>query len=433
MLSVDAVAADNKNHCAAEVPVATTAARVWRAEVKSEFANYWPVVLGGAVCFGVGFAAFGFVSSLFLPKLSKEFGWSYAAISASAIGYLLASLILPAIGMLIDRIGARMIVVTSYVLLTGGYVAMTFIDERLWLYYTVLFTTLCFGAATGPMAFARAVAARFEAGRGLALALVLAGAVIVSMPLVPLVSHVVETWGWRAAFWVLAALAMVVGAPVSAMVLSTRPRAASNGAAEPSAPDGILFGEAMRQPRFWFLFAGIFFTGLPCAGFAGHASPLLMEKGFSPAAAALGISLLSFSVLFGRLVTGALIDHYWAPLVAAVILSFAALGACLLALHGLPVWLTLAGILLLGTALGAELDLLSYATAKYFGMRNYGAIYSVGYIGVCAAIPTGAIIAGAVHDRFGNYAPSLWIGMVSLLAGAALYLRLGPYPQREVA
>jgi hypothetical protein len=72
-----------------------------------------------------------------------------------------------------------------------------------------------------------------------------------------------------------------------------------------------------------------------------------------------------------------LIDLLPVRLVAAGVFAFTAIG--ILALDRIGVRAAPLTALGLGFALGAEVDLMGYCTARYFGFRDYGAIYGVQY------------------------------------------------------
>jgi cyanate permease len=86
-------------------------------------------------------------------------------------------------------------------------------------------------------------------------------------------------------------------------------------------------------------------------------------------------------------------------------------------------------ILLLGFAGGVEVDLLPYLTARYIGVRSYGAIYGTlfGLFALGAGI--GPTLIGWSFDRFNSYSQILTVCAGLLLLAALLLLCLGRYPQ----
>ena len=83
---------------------------------------------------------------------------------------------------------------------------------------------------------------------------------------------------------------------------------------------------------------------------------------------------------------------------------------------------------MIGLAAGAELDMLAFMTARYFGMKNYGAIYGVQFGFFAVGSGFAPAIFGAVFDNVGGYGPILLISAVCFVVGSVLLLLLGRYP-----
>jgi MFS family permease len=63
----------------------------------------------------------------------------------------------------------------------------------------------------------------------------------------------------------------------------------------------------------------------------------------------------------------------------------------------------------LGFAVGAEVDLIGYFTARYFGMLNYGAIYGLLYSVFIFGAAIAPLYTGYIWDVTGNYDLALLI------------------------
>jgi MFS transporter, OFA family, oxalate/formate antiporter len=128
-------------------------------------------------------------------------------------------------------------------------------------------------------------------------------------------------------------------------------------------------------------------------------------------------------------VVGYLLDRLWAPMIGAASLGLAALGVGLLALD-LPTWeILLLSACLIGVAAGAELDLMSYLTARYFGMAHYGKIYGCLFAGFSVTAGFAPSLFGKVYDATGSYDPILTASIGFLILAALLLLPLGAYPE----
>ena len=86
-----------------------------------------------------------------------------------------------------------------------------------------------------------------------------------------------------------------------------------------------------------------------------------------------------------------------------------------------------AGSFLVGFGLGAEVDLIPYLTARYFGLRAFGKIYSSAFAAFALAGALGPLIMGAGFDKTGSYRTPLVAFAAATLLAAALLTRLGAY------
>jgi MFS family permease len=399
------------------------------ADVRDEFARGWKAVLAGALALGVGTSLYGYLSSLFLRSVSQDFGWTYTQASLSILVVAASALFMPLVGVLVQRWGTRKASGLSYVLLAIAYLVLTQSPGDLLIYHLLFFMAMLVGAATGPLAISYLINQWFDKGRGLALAAALSGASLMPIALAPMMGALIHDHTWRGGFVAMAALALFVGLPAVLLGFQDRvaPRASTSNTGE-SAP-GLEAAAVYRTARFWVLCSTIFLVGAPVIGVANQLQSIGVARGLDATLAATLISAFAAGVLAGRMVTGYLIDRFWAPGVGACVLLVAACGATALTVDSLDPAMLLLAVGVFGMAQGAELDLMAYLTARYFGLRSYGAIYGSVNIAFAVSLPVGALSFGYVYDTVGTIDPALWSAAVLLIISAALLLCLGPYPR----
>jgi hypothetical protein len=178
----------------------------------------------------------------------------------------------------------------------------------------------------------------------------------------------------------------------------------------------------------WSSYAAVWLSRIPMLGCLVHTTAMLSHRGIPAQTAALGSSLVGAAVLLGRVGTGYLLDQLFAPRVAAVFFAGTALGIILLWLGTTP--LAFAGAFLVGLGLGAEVDLIAYLISRYFGLRDFGKIYSFAFAAFVLAGALGPLLMGASFDRTGTYRGALTIFLAATLVAAVLMFRLGPYRYR---
>ena len=166
-------------------------------------------------------------------------------------------------------------------------------------------------------------------------------------------------------------------------------------------------------------------------GFSGigpNLLPSLTDDGFSREQAASVQSVFGLSIIIGRVVVGYLVDRLWAPGVAAFCLAIPAAGAAML--HGKQSLETAAlAAFLIGFAAGAELDLMAFLAARYFGLAHYAKIYSILYATLAVCSGTAPMVFASVYDATGSYDLGYSIASVLFGVSVALILLLGRYPQ----
>jgi MFS family permease len=398
------------------------------AGAAGEFATRWPVLLGATLGIGVGVIALPTPAiGVFMRALQAEFGWTRTEISLGPT-ILIAGLALasPLLGWVADRIAAAWISGVSLAALALSFVTFSQLGPDIRLYYAtfaLMAVTAC-GAAT--LVYARVVSANFVRGRGLALGLAMVGngltGILLPLLLVPYAAEV----GWRQGFLALAILVAVAAPAVAFLMSRSRPQALAVDAGGEVA--GISFDHAVRGRTFWVMALAFALIPLGAGGLSLHLLALLADAGVPPATAGAIAGTGGLALIVGRVLTGWLIDRAFAPYVAAGMMAISAgcLGA--MGLIGAPAgWL---GAVAIGLSIGAELDLIGYLTARYFGLRAYGRIYGLLYAAVLAGSAASPLAYGRIADLTGGYAVALYGAAGVLALAAVLFLALRRFPSR---
>jgi MFS transporter, OFA family, oxalate/formate antiporter len=138
------------------------------------------------------------------------------------------------------------------------------------------------------------------------------------------------------------------------------------------------------------------------------------------------LALTGVGIFVGRLLTGLLLDRMHAPYVGS--LFFVAGAAGLGILQGAQSSsAVLAASTLVGLALGAEGDLLSYLVRVYLGLHDFGKNYGIAFAGYGLGAVVGPVAAGRYLDATGDYSLLLVMAAGALVVACALLLTLGRY------
>jgi MFS family permease len=400
----------------------------------TEFRNGWRVLLLALVGVGTSVSAaplyaFG---ALVLP-LQEAFGWSRGEIQAAMTFQFAAAVVaLQFAGGLNKRWGLRRVTLLSLPLLAVAYLLLTLNRGSLWQFYAG-FTLLAFaGLGTMQVTWTQLVNLWFERNRGLALAIILCGTGLAAMVLPSAVTWATAQWGWRAGFWLLASMPLLVTLPLALFWLRSPfdlgAGRAGAAALRQATLVGMSFRQALGQGRFWIVNAALLLAVMAVVGMVTNAVPIMRDYGLSAAEASRAFGAFGVSLVVGRIAVGYLIDRLWAPGVALVVLSMPSIGCYLYATAGAdPAMLTL-GSMLIGLGAGAEMDLAAFLVARYFGMRDYSRIFSLHLGIVSAGSSLAPLLFAQLLDRTGSYSAMLAWCAVSFALGALLLPALGRYP-----
>lgn len=402
-------------------------------EADGEFRRGGAVLFAAVVGVGSGLAAIPFYTfGVFAPHLVRAFGWSQAEIMTGLMITTLVVLITaPLAGMLCDRIGTRRIALISTALFGLSLLLLATLNGSLTQFYALWALASVAGSGTLPITFTRTVNNWFDRHRGLALGIAMIGMGLFGILCKPLLAWIIGSYGWRAGYLSLGALPLLVALPLLAIAFREPEIAIAAGRASGfSGHAGITRRGALRQWRFWLIVAILPPLSFALAGTPPNLESLLADKGISPAAIVTLTPLVGFASIFGRLIGGFLLDRFWAPAVAFVILSLPVASYQILGAGTLDPAMAGLAVFLIGFALGIEYDVIAYLTSRYFGLRHYAAIYSLFYVCFTTGAGLAPLIFGMIRDRAHSFDPALGACAVILPAAAAGFLLLGRYPQR---
>jgi len=391
----------------------------------------WRVLLGSMIGIGVGIIALpGPAVMVTMRSLQDEFGWTRAEISLGPT-ILLTTLafVAPVLGWVSDRVGAAKIVVVSLGALSACLFAFSQMGASLVVYYGIFVVLGVLGCGAATIVYARAISLTFVRMRGLALGLAMVGNGLtgIFLPIV-LAPYAVEH-GWRAVFSVLALVSFLAMPVIGFLLRRIEPQAAPVVRINPDLIAGKTFAEGLRDRVLWIMALCFLLIPLSAAGLQLHFMAYLSDAGIKPTTAGFIGGTMGVTLIVGRVLTGYLIDRFFAPLVGAALMLVCA--ACM-AIQG--VWgvsAALLGALAIGLSIGAELDLIGYLVSRYFGMKAYGRIYGLMYTMVLAGSSLSNIAYGLILDATGAYTNALYTSSGLFALSAALFMmmrRFAPMP-----
>lgn len=363
-----------------------------------------------------------------MEPLLDEFGWSTLALAAAfSFRSEVSAVASPVAGFLVDRFGPRSVMAAGVVVVAGGLVWLSTVGE-LWTFYASVClvsvgTTFCSSQSS-----AIVIARWFRRQRSRALTFVTVGGAISGLT-VPLLALTVSSLGWRAALMWWAAGTVAVCLPMTALVKNHPEEKGLRPDGDPPPAEaspvggpvrgGLTLREAIRTRAFWFLALAMALSNFGTVVPFILLIPALSRAGFGPEISAMAAAAIPLVSLPGRVLFGFRGDYSDKRKLMAVGFGLQAVGIGLLAVAtSLP--LLIVFVVVFGTGFGAPLPLRSGIQADLFGLASLGSIQGMVNLATTLGGFFGPVVAGALVDLTGSYAP----GFLAVAVAPALAVPL---------
>jgi MFS family permease len=349
----------------------------------------------------------------------------------------------PIVGHLLDRYGPKPIMLAAVLLMGVGYLLLSQVNSYalfLIVYLGVISLAHAGGFMHAPMVL---INTWFIRHRARAITISSAAFGLGGVLVAPILSVIVQTWGWRWGAAIGGFLFLVIGVPLS---LTVRRSPESIGllpdgdapASLQAGKDGqelaiqsevdVTVAEALRSFAFWgsVLAAGI--RNGSYHAISVHFVPLMVWKGLSQSEAALLLSVYAFLGMASTLLLGWFADKTNKPRLTAVIL-FAGAAAMFLLIFGRSLW-TLCLFTMFFALVETTFPLGWAVVGDLFGRKHYAKIRGYMVLFYTWGGVLGPVIAGAIFDRWATYEPLLWSLVGVFVVAGLLFASLNRSWQR---
>lgn len=380
----------------------------------------WIIVAAGGV---IGCVAIGCLFSLpvFIIPIAEETGWSRTGISAAmTIAFIAMAVGSMVWGMLSDRYGPRIVVLTGALILSVSLYGLSFVTSLA--AYQAIYGVLIGGSMAAFFAPMMAtVTGWFDTHRSLAVSLVSAGMGMAPVTMSPLAAWLIAHHDWRTSYQIIAVIAALVLVPLS--LLLRRPPALAAGAA--ATPAGDLPGQQAMTTRTALVsapFIVLALTNFFCC--ATHSGPIFHTVSYAiscgiPAMTAVTIyGVEGLAGMAGRLGFGVLADRFGAKLLLVaglLVQAFGALGYFFA--HDLAAFYSVAAVF--GFVYAGTMPLYAVLARENFPLRMMGTIIGGTAMAGSLGMATGPIFGGWIFDHTGNYS---WLYIASFGMGLGAFL-----------
>jgi MFS family permease len=411
--------------------------------------RYYPWVVIGIACLTVG-VAFGARNAfaVFLVAVIEEFHWSRGLASgALMLGSVLWTLSAPVIGILLDRIGPRVVLPGGAILMAIGFVVSGFADSVVE-FYIGMGVFMGVGFAALPMTSqATFLSNWFIRKRGMAIGTAASGIGLGILFIVPWTQWLISTYGWRAAYFILAGLLGLIVAPLNYLFQRQRPDemnlkpdfgdappARSATRVKTAHTGGPSLKEALRTWRFWAFAMGVLAGAIPLHMVLIHQVAAVSDAGFSKELAALGLGLIGLFTAPAMILMGLLADRIGRQ--ASYLLGSAGLMAGIFFLMMISdanrAWLLYLFPPFVAVGFSSRQSLYPTIAADLFHGKSFGAIIGAISLFIGAGAGIGPWLGGVIYDWTGSYREAFWVAQAAAFVSVIfIWLAGAREPDRE--
>ncbi len=371
--------------------------------------------------------------SVFLDPIGKDLGISNASLaSAYGIATLAAAFLLPHMGRLIDKMGARKALVLIVIAL--GLACLFFGAAANFLWLAGGFALLrFFGQGSLMMGCANLVSQWFSKSRGLAMSLMALGfgASMAIHP--PLAQYLVNEMGWRNAWFIMGIITWMFMLPPLLLLAFDKPEDVKlrpdgevplqdeNQEGEEPVITGLTLSEALKTSTFYLLAISWFAVGMLITTLHFYQVKVMTDQGLSQEAAASLFAISAFTMVGMMPVVGRMFDKMRTRYVIALALFVT--GVNLIGITFVTSFST--GViyaLLFGLNNALSMTMFGYVWPRYFGRKHLGSIQGTGQmVGVFGA-SLGPLPVGLAYDYLGD--PTLTFQLLALYPFVAAFLAI---------
>lgn len=365
--------------------------------------------------------------TLFDSSLLNEFGWSRGTLKFNGfLNLFCAALIVPFMGVVIDKYGIKPSLIFGLLLLSVCLFAYSLIQDHMQMYgIHVVFAFALATAGTLPVVIL--VTQNISSHRGLALGIALAGTSLGGFILPLIIPSLIENIGWRQTFKFEALVPLIIAGLVLLFIKNKK-----NSDKEEKKTDDLVevtFADALKTKEFWFLSTIGFFTYYSIMAVYGNLFLYLTELDFSTKDAGYALSIFSIVIVSAKFASGALTEKINKYTLFRIQVAIMLIGAVFFAFNtNTSVWIA---ILLFGVGWGGMYTLINFIIITAFGVNAAGKIGGTISTFESMGAGLGIWLSGLIADKTGNYSFSFWIVAAFLVIALTISFFIRPVAKKK--
>ena len=348
-------------------------------------------------------------------------------------GTLIGSLFAIGIGRFIDRLGDRL-VLTAVAAALGIVVCVMSTVHGFWALAMAITLTRGLGQSALSVISLAMVGRWFTRGVDLAMAIYSIVMSIGFMIAFPVVGSIVQSQGWRTAWFSIGVALIAVLAPMGwflARSTGNRKGASSDAPADVPALDGLTWQHALATPAFWVFSIGAALYGLVASGIGLFNESILAERGFGAGVYYQTLIVTAMTALAGNFGGGWLAARMSLTNLLALSLFILALGLAALP-HITAIGQVMAWATAMGLGGGLVMVLFFSVWPRVYGRAHLGRIQGAAQAMTVVASAVGPLMLAWCVEWTGSYAAMFNI-LAAVIGALAFVSMVTPLPDHQIA
>tara|TARA_B100001964_G_C14185128_1_gene578248 strand:+ start:280 stop:1518 length:1239 start_codon:yes stop_codon:yes gene_type:complete len=384
----------------------------------------WFIMLAPFLVATVSMGSYQYTHGLFVDPLGQTFGWSRTEVSASLSFAAVGIITGPFLGRLLDKYGAKPVMLCSVALMGSSFVLRPFMTE-LWHLYSISFLQFMAINGTVMLPAGRLAGVWFKKNRGRVLGLTMMGNNFGGLVLPPVIGAILVSFSWQIAYYGIAIMFALVWLYTLRFVSEDKASDSKSNMNTRISTEftqilpGMTLQEAIKTKTFYLIAIITPIGSLAFSMILPHIINNYTNAGVSLLTAASGLVVLSTFGMIGKVFWGAVGEKITGRKALMCSFSVTIVGVILMynPVEGPLLWIAAA---VFGFGMGAFGPLYTMIIQDLFGLRSYGAIS--GLLGLTGVISFGAgpIMGGLSYDLAGTYKPIILAASIGIAIGVLL-------------
>jgi MFS family permease len=386
----------------------------------------------------------GFTS--FIEPLVQEFDWSYTHISlAASLRGLETGLMVPIAGIIMDRWGLHRMIFVGALIGGIGMILLSRVHSLSIFYSSFIVLSVCSSSTSTTLIMAH-VSRWFERNAGLAMGIAASGVAFGGI-LLPVITHLIDSYGWRHTAIVMAFGMWFFVMPLSCLLgrqpnighghspseQKEAPGTTTDAEIPTTAMKNISITLLVKSRPFWIISGAMVCHVLTTTAIVTHIMPYLGSIHFDRTAASFITSIIPVITILGRVGFGWMADRFNKRNIIILALALTGCASALLSfVTPERIWIVAVFAVMLGVGWGGGVPITPAIMIAYFGKEHIGTL--LGFMGglMTTGAVMGAPLAGWIFDNFNDYSPA-WIltSMLMALATISIIWLLPPIVKLE--